>query len=328
MESLSRLYCVDDKSDVYFYCSSAGIFSSVDDFPMYAKDLLQAALGNLSRVKFIHDNTRFLNIVVPKPGFVIRSQISSEFRGLLKRIGFKLKDSFADDYFNALEQYRGECIWLSRSKQSTGIVIGEEDLEDHLANGGMNVVYPEYLSLVQQIALFESASAVAGFTGSSFHPALLAEDVFGKVIHFSRWADQNSNFEICLPSDIYNSSFWNSWVEGAGKGARQDSVHDFTFIINTLIDQKALLSKNEIIFDIANYKNRLAEMATIKALDILKKKSNFWAESPDVLRDVALFLEHINDIQNALCLMQIAHVKRPKGSFIKKKIQKYRKDLE
>ena len=52
------------------------------------------------------------------------------------------------------------------------------------------------------------------------------------------------------------------------------------------------------------------------------------ANSADILRDVAIAFESINDIQTAKKVMQQAHLLRPNGPVIKKKLDEYKKILE
>ena len=58
------------------------------------------------------------------------------------------------------------------------------------------------------------------------------------------------------------------------------------------------------------------------AKKVLNHISNFELNA-DILRDAALQLESI-DMQNATYLMELAHIARPNGTFIKKKLDEYK----
>lgn len=52
------------------------------------------------------------------------------------------------------------------------------------------------------------------------------------------------------------------------------------------------------------------------------------AQSPDILREVALAFEKDGDIKTALTIMEKAHILRPNGPFIKKKFEEYQKKVQ
>lgn len=76
-------------------------------------------------------------------------------------------------------------IYLSRSKlpEGTRKIWGEEDLEKELAAQGWQVVYPETLSIVDQLALLKSSRIIAGNIGSAFHLLMyFGTDVSDKTV--------------------------------------------------------------------------------------------------------------------------------------------------
>ena len=74
------------------------------------------------------------------------------------------------------DDFRGRPVYLSRSALGAGLrkSSAEAQLEDGVRKLGMAVVYPERLTLADQIVLFNTAGLIAGTIGSAFHTALFS----------------------------------------------------------------------------------------------------------------------------------------------------------
>ncbi|HEU5142590.1 MAG TPA: glycosyltransferase family 61 protein, partial [Solirubrobacterales bacterium] len=71
---------------------------------------------------------------------------------------------------------RRGVLWLSRSGLApTRIPLGEDRLESSL-DGRLSAVRPYTMTLAEQVAALEGASAVAGVVGSAFHTLLLTAE--------------------------------------------------------------------------------------------------------------------------------------------------------
>ncbi|MCQ8242509.1 glycosyltransferase 61 family protein [Rhizosaccharibacter radicis] len=66
--------------------------------------------------------------------------------------------------------------YLSKSRLRSGVghLVNEDALTEILARQGVDILYPEELSLAEQIAVFQQRPIVAGLTGSALHTSLFA----------------------------------------------------------------------------------------------------------------------------------------------------------
>lgn len=81
-------------------------------------------------------------------------------------------------------QYRK--IWLSRSKLKYCRVTNEESIEGMLKLMGFNIIYPERMTLIEQVKIINSANIVAGFDGSQFFSSLFSNNVSAQFYIFNR----------------------------------------------------------------------------------------------------------------------------------------------
>ena len=67
-------------------------------------------------------------------------------------------------------------VYLSKARLRHGVghLVNEEEFADVLSRQGVDVVYPEQLSLAEQIALFRSRPLIAALTGSALHTSVFA----------------------------------------------------------------------------------------------------------------------------------------------------------
>ena len=69
-----------------------------------------------------------------------------------------------------------EAVYLSREKLAwkRDDVINEAELVEALTNAGVTVIYPERLSIPEQVAIFRRAKIIFGQCGSAFHTSFFA----------------------------------------------------------------------------------------------------------------------------------------------------------
>ena len=103
-----------------------------------------------------------------EPLYITDSQIESLVR-------FDFKNSIMD-----------KKIWLSRSKLQYGMIINENEIEEQLRFNGFEIVYPEYISLHEQVRLISTSRIVAGFDGSAFYSSLFSRRINGEFFIFNR----------------------------------------------------------------------------------------------------------------------------------------------
>lgn len=83
------------------------------------------------------------------------------------------------DFFDAasanVQPSEFEKVYLSRTRFKFQNVIGEQYFEDYFKNHGYHVVYPEQLSITEQISLMAGAKSVATTMGTISHLALFSK---------------------------------------------------------------------------------------------------------------------------------------------------------
>jgi len=144
-------------------------------------------LGITNEPVFVAEPTRFDEVVVPDSGYRIKDFMAPEQAAFLAAYPAQPRDP-------------DRRVWLSRSRVDPGVLHARR-LEAELAAAGWTVVYPETLSLDEQLTLLATAARVAGDEGSAFHLLALLADVRGlRVDIICRYPDrpvegQNANYQ-------------------------------------------------------------------------------------------------------------------------------------
>lgn len=144
----------------------------------YMGPLLRAA--GLSLSDFVSPTvvTRFRNVLVPSPAFVEQNHASLSYIPELHAIGRKLLKG-------ATPERGARCAYLSKSQMPAGSVSwisNEYELENLLRSAGFDIIYPEKLSIPEQVEIFYKYRSIVGFVGSAFHSNVFCDDpplIFG-----------------------------------------------------------------------------------------------------------------------------------------------------
>lgn len=233
LESLARAwYLYDSSGDIYFYrMQGSKEGSSYNDLPSWQRTVLSHLAGDLSRIKFIDGPLLFDELTVPEAGLINRHFCADEQRKGMLVLGARITATCA-------KSLTSDKIWLSRALLKKGAIAGEKKFEDALSNEGFSVVYPEMLSLAEQIKLFEQSSVVAGFTGSAFHTVLFAKNNGAKLLHFSRLSQLNRNYILCSKATGFESEFHNYFIRyGKVKGLNGNVLQNLSGIWSILYQQ-------------------------------------------------------------------------------------------
>lgn len=119
--------------------------------------------------------------LIPRPSMMNRHGLARRHFGRVRRLLSMLYG--VDAELAALaESDRGEKLYLSRSRLSPEArhIQAEEHLERALAESGWRVVYPEQLSLGEQLLRLAAARTVAGGLGSALHLLMAFGESFGQ----------------------------------------------------------------------------------------------------------------------------------------------------
>ena len=112
---------------------------------------------------------KFTKIRIPQPTSVFGVKILNHHRLVPEYIAQKVIERNG-----GLNPPRYDTIYLSRSKLKDGFrsITNESELEERLRAKGVEIVYPETLTLSQQIMLFNSCKNIIGVQGSALHNIL------------------------------------------------------------------------------------------------------------------------------------------------------------
>jgi hypothetical protein len=138
--------------------------SETPKFVMEFTDLLGIPRNN---VLCIQKPTRFKKVIVPEQSSII-------------------DHGYAPEYLNIIEAFKsavtipspvGDKVYFSRTKfksESMHFTIGEDIIEDSFRTKGFDIVYPETLSIAEQIAIVKGAKIFAGLNSSTTHNFIFA----------------------------------------------------------------------------------------------------------------------------------------------------------
>lgn len=95
----------------------------------------------------------------------------------------------------------GPKTYIARNKFPSAIsnTVNESDLVEELRKSGWAIVYPEELSIVEQLNVIANSECVAGIEGSAFHLAILCSEIKSRFIMLRR-PDANPNYDTIAKS--------------------------------------------------------------------------------------------------------------------------------
>ncbi len=211
LEGLSRLYPMLDKK----YKNKKLVFvvnKNTKKLPSYVLDILGGLGVKQENIILIHKTTRFAGVYVPPQASVITKYISNIMNTVLDAVAKNLENKNLKTY---------KKIYLSRSKMNDGRTFGESVIEKIFANNGYQIVWPETLSLQDQITLVKNSEIIAGIAGTALHLSLFMKPG-GTVIQIKRNTLNSDNAEI--QNDICNFKNLN-FVYIAGSIEKRPTKH-------------------------------------------------------------------------------------------------------
>lgn len=134
----------------------------------YQKELLD--LLNIVNVKIIDSPAVVINLKVQHENVVLNGSINESAVAVWRSIVKNTK---------IVPQKTNTKIFLSRSKIDKSLKRVNESYEAHYEDNfqqkGFEIIYPEYLSINEQINIINSAQTIAGFSGSALHLSIFSE---------------------------------------------------------------------------------------------------------------------------------------------------------
>jgi capsular polysaccharide biosynthesis protein len=154
----------------------------------FARDIFAALDIDPSLVTIFKEPTLIHNLVVPSVSFQEQHFVYTAYRDLCRYIGRKILGHYAP-------RTGLPPAYLSKStlKSGVGHVVNEQQLEDALQFGGVEIIRPENLSLRDQIMLFAERDVVLGTIGSGFHTSIFVPP-HARLMILSTIPGPNSNF--------------------------------------------------------------------------------------------------------------------------------------
>jgi capsular polysaccharide biosynthesis protein len=157
--------------------------------PEYVLALLGLIPGLSERLEIVQRPTRFREILVPAPAFVIRRHAHVEMRLLAERMAARA--------LSGRLSKTDQPLYLSRSRlgpRARRIFVGEEQFESFLEGQGFRVLAPETLPIKEQIALFNRHKWIVSPQGSACHSRLFALEPINLIVLTN---ELNPNFILC-----------------------------------------------------------------------------------------------------------------------------------
>lgn len=186
IEGLSRVWPA--LTDEYAHAKLVFTETHATPMPPYAVELLKL-LGVWDRVLIISKSTRFRRVYVPMQSQAISYYASFAQSNVYQTIAAAAPDS---------EKY--DKIYLSRAKMGARKTYGEETVQHIFEKNGYKIIYPETLSISQQISLIKNCTHLAGTAGTALHLAVFMKPG-GHVIQIKRNSEPGGNE---LPQQLLN----------------------------------------------------------------------------------------------------------------------------
>ena len=134
--------------------------------------------------------TRFRKLTIPGAAFLEQTCAHVVFATSMHQIGDALRPK--------AQGGEGRPVYLSKSRvgrHSVAHVTNEREIESLLHDRGIDIVYPEHLTITQQIGIFERTKIVLGFVGSALHTHVFVRQP-PKIIGVALDSFVNSNLVI------------------------------------------------------------------------------------------------------------------------------------
>lgn len=145
---------------------------------------------NISKSDFIRFSSpkKIKRLIVPAPAFEEASFAYRRYASFCHTVGKKLAG-------HLMGKIDLRPVYLSKSKLKSGVrhIINEDVICHRLAENGIEIVYPETLSLEEQIALWANRPYITGFSGSAFHTSIFVPRDYIFMINYNMVTYSNFN---------------------------------------------------------------------------------------------------------------------------------------
>jgi len=141
-------------------------------------------------------------IIVPESSIVLRNSISPKHIQVTQEIASHFLKTKRIDNDN-------RPVYLSRTRLRNPIrkYLSERTVENYCDQRGFKIIYPELLTLEQQIRLFNEHSVFIGPTGSAFHTVMFR--IVGRPVHLIYLTQGNKHANYDLVDELMGNHSYN-----------------------------------------------------------------------------------------------------------------------
>ncbi len=266
LEHMNRAYAVLDKK----YANMKYVLinnKSVNPIPDYMFRFLELLGVPRKNIIILEHTTQFRNVYVPDQGFNLPVYSSEKFG--------KTFDKMTENITGEKSKY--DKVYVSRAELKSRKTYGEVRVQNIFQKNGFHIIYPETLSLDEQIRIFQDCKVLAGCAGTALHMALFMKPG-GTVIQLKRNKvyDDNAPTQYLLnETKKLNSVFISASVERVrtGHGMNIPQIIGVTENMRAFFDDFGFsVSDDDIKPDadaIAEYETALAEYQSIHGTKIV-----------------------------------------------------------
>jgi hypothetical protein len=184
IESLSRFRSFHkfESLPIIFMVPNATVKCAME-LPKYILEIFEILNVSLQRILLIREDTLIKKLIISKVGARHWDYLSTEHQ---QALAMQVKSTLSQE--NTSERRRK--VYLSRSELSLNshgnIICCEAEFENYLRIEGFTVIYPEKLTVKEQIQIFCSAKEVVGFLSSAFHTLILCPTFPDRIFYLKR----------------------------------------------------------------------------------------------------------------------------------------------
>lgn len=206
LETLSRCWALE-----HLDVKELKIISSNRNLSVLAMLLQPFGVGAHQLVQF-REQIRVRNLLVATQAYQLEQEANPALLSVWDTIGA---------YFN--QSSKSARIYVSRSRwKKQRLLINEVEVENAFQDFGFEVVYPELLSLPEQISLFRHASLIAGPGGSNMYNLVYAASGTRAAILVSENFAPPNDAIICSLKDIHLTHFVGKTIDASTGGMFAD----------------------------------------------------------------------------------------------------------
>lgn len=192
LESIGRLWAYNEykKFDPYILFYAPWGIPDYTKKDNYMYQLFKGFSIPLNKLIFVKEIARFKTVIIPqqKYGFGKCKTPDTIF------INFIQSFNIPQQYFKNLS---AEKIYVSRSKLpfNTGRPFAEAEFEKYLQTDGYTVIYPEKISLYEQLAIYTKAKKIIFCDGGAMYATILLTNLKADIAIIARRRDYRWNYK-------------------------------------------------------------------------------------------------------------------------------------